>query len=235
MGGDAADRLAEFRDLLRRSAATEPDDPEPILTWLAERRSAMAFEAHLVDLSAVRDWHRDPDTGVIRHASGHFFAVEGVRSVSGGSREVAQWDQPIFTQPEGGILAIVCARRGDEVRFLLQAKAEPGNIGTVQLAPTIQCTYSNLRRAHRGGLPPLGELLLEDSPARPVYQASHNEEGGRFWRKINSNRLLMVDDLEAVAARHPDRFVAASLGQIKALCLVDDVLSPFVKTIIAPL
>ena len=76
---------------------------------------------------------------------------------------------------------------------------------------------------------------MDDAPVTTVYAARHNEEGGRFWRKTNENRLLFVDDLAAVAELHGDRFFAASLAQIKALCLIDDVISPFVKSIIAPL
>ena len=38
------------------------------------------------------------------------------------------------------------------VQFLVQAKAEPGNLGVLQLCPTIQSTWSNIRRAHAGKL-----------------------------------------------------------------------------------
>ncbi len=224
-----------FRRALAGTVDTDPSDPMPVLQWLEERRKAVTFDAELIPLNQARGWTTDPDSGAIRHSSGEFFAVEAVRTRAGAAREVADWDQPIFTQPDGGILALVCCRTEDGFRFLLQAKAEPGNIGNLQIAPTIQATRSNLRRAHKGGLPPLGELLLNGAPVETLYAASHNEEGGRFWRKTNENRLIYVDDLETVAGPQGERFFAASLGQIKALCLIDNVLSPFVKTIIAPL
>ena len=230
--------IEALRLLVARTAATDPADPAPVLDWLAARRSSLAFEAALIPLDEARGWRRNPDTGAVEHETGQFFAVEAVRTRAGSEREVAEWDQPIFTQPDGGILAIVCGfADGPEsgIRFLLQAKAEPGNIGYLQISPTVQATNSNLRRAHRGRLPPLGELLLEGAPATTVYAARHNEEGGRFWRKTNENRLLFVDDLAAVALPHGDRFYAASLAQIKTLCLIDDVISPFVKSIVAPI
>ena len=67
-----------------------------------------------------------------------------------------------------------------------------------------------------------------------VYRAEHNEEGGRFWRKSNENIIAWLDD-ESVIETDMAMFCWASLAQIKELALIDNVVSPFVKTIIAPL
>ena len=72
-----------------------------------------------------------------------------MRIESGDLREVASWDQPIYTQPEGGILALLARETPENgVQFLLYGKPEPGNIGVIQFSPTIQSTWSNIRRAH---------------------------------------------------------------------------------------
>ena len=222
-----------FRRLLVESRKTEETDPAPILSWLDEARKKIGFTAELIGLDEVEGWNRDAATGNISHRVGEFFSIEGVRITAGSAREVSRWDQPIFNQKEGGILALVAQRSGTQIRFLLNAKAEPGNIGTLQLAPSIQCTWSNLNRAHQGRLPPLAELLDDGTPCTSIYEAFHNEEGGRFWRKSNSNRLLLVES-DVALSFDSESFVWASLTQIKALALVDNVLSPFVKTIIAP-
>ena len=154
---------------------------------------------------------------------------------STGLREVNDWDQPIFTQQEGGILALIAKQEEGKILFLLNAKAEPGNIGTFQFAPTLQATWSNLRRAHQGARPAFADILLGEAPARLVYSALHNEEGGRFWMKTNSNQVYLVDPNETELVYGQDQYVWASLSQIKALALVDNVLNPFVKIIIAPL
>jgi oxidase EvaA len=182
----------------------------------------------------VRNWGPDAG-GSIRHQSGQFFSVEGVRVEAGKLREVKSWDQTIFTQPEGGVLAMVAREVPDEgVQFLLQAKAEPGNIDTLQLVPSLQCTWSNMKRVHQGANPPLTELLSAEAGVRWVYRAQHNEEGGRFWRKSNENVVLFLDD-EGVIETDLTMFHWASHSQIKELALLDNVLSPFVKTIMAPL
>lgn len=228
------EHLDWFRTRLAVSAAIEPRDPGPILAWREERCRAIRFKADLIGLDEVRDWSRDPQ-GNVRHKTGQFFVVEGVRIESGNLREVASWDQPIYTQPEGGILGLIARETPDSgVQFLLYAKAEPGNIGVLQLAPSVQSTWSNIRRAHGGKPSPMLEVFAAKSGVRTIYRAEHNEEGGRFWRKSNENVIVFVDD-ERVIESDMTLFCWASLSQIRELALIDNVLSPFVKTIIAPL
>jgi oxidase EvaA len=223
-----------FRERLAASRAIEPKDPAPILAWREDRRNAIQFKVDLIGLDEVRGWSRDAK-GNVRHASGQFFGVEGVRIESGSLREVASWDQPIYTQPEGGILAMVARETaGKGVEFLLQAKAEPGNIGILQFCPTIQSTWSNIRRVHAGKRPPMVEVLTAKTGVRIVYRAEHNEEGGRFWRKSNENIVAFLDD-EGVVETDLTMFCWASASQIKELALMDNLLSPFVKTILWPL
>ncbi|WFU18980.1 NDP-hexose 2,3-dehydratase family protein [Bradyrhizobium sp. CB3481] len=223
-----------FRGRLAASLTIEPKDPAPILAWREERCQAIRFKADLIGLDEVRGWSHDAK-GNVRHQTGQFFAVEGVRVESGALREVASWDQPIYTQVEGGVLGLISRETpADGVQFLLYAKAEPGNIGVLQLSPSVQSTWSNIRRAHGGKLSPMLEVLTAKSGVRIIYRAEHNEEGGRFWRKSNENIIVFIDD-EAVIQSDMTMFYWASLSQIKALAAIDNVLSPFVKTIIAPL
>ena len=223
-----------FRGRIAKSLMIEPKDPASILAWRDELRSSIQFKAELIGLDEVRGWSRDAQ-GNVRHKTGQFFGIEGVRIESGDLREVASWDQPIYTQPEGGILGMVARETADlGVQFLLQAKAEPGNLGVLQLCPTIQSTWSNIRRAHAGKRPPMVEVLTAEAGVRVVYRAEHNEEGGRFWRKSNENVVVFVDD-ESVIETDLRMFCWASLSQIKELTLMDNIVSPFVKTILAPL
>lgn len=223
-----------FRGRLAASQAHEATDPQPVLDWREQRRGEITFKSELIPLGEVRGWSAD-EGGNVRHASGQFFGVEGVRTEAGALREVKGWDQPIYTQPEGGVLAMVARETPEDgVEFLLQAKAEPGNIGTLQLVPSVQCTWSNIRRVHQGSNPPMAELLQAEKGVRWVYRAQHNEEGGRFWQKSNDNAVLFLDDPSLITTSLT-MFRWASLSQIKALALIDNVLSPFVKTIVAPL
>jgi len=224
-----------FRERIAASLAIEPKDPAPILAWCEKLRNSIQFKADLIGLDQVRDWSRD-EQGNVRHKSGQFFGIEGVRIESASDlREVKSWDQPIYTQLDGGLLGLVARETAQSgVEFLLHAKAEPGNIGILQLGPTVQSTWSNVRRAHAGKLPPMVEVLTAKAGVRIVYRAEHNEEGGRFWQKSNENVVAFVDD-ERVIETDLTMFCWSSLGQIKELALMDNVLNPFVKTILAPL
>lgn len=223
-----------FRRRLAASAAIEPTDPAPVLAWLEERRRATLFKAELIPVRALRGWRTEAETGNVVHDSGAFFAVQGVRIDAGGQREVGGWDQPIYTQPSGGVLAILAAERDGILWFLLNAKAEPGNIATLQLSPTIQASRSSLEQRHGGKAPPLAEFVIGADPARIVYDAGHCEEGSRFWLKENRN-LVVEADYDAVGGAAGPWFAWASLSQIKAMMLLDNVINPYVKTVLAPL
>ncbi len=226
--------LDQLRAQLARHAAGETRDPAPILAWLEAQRAAVAFERHLIPLRQAEGWEIDPDSGDISHRTGEFFGVRAVRTRAGGQREVAQWDQPILTQREGGVLGFLARITDDGVTFLLNAKAEPGNLGTLQLAPTLQSTMSSLKRAHGGARPPFSDYFLGDGLTETIYQTQHNEEGGRFWRKSNLNCIRALRDPSRFDWDH-DRFHWATLSQIKELMLLDNVVNPFVKTILSPL
>jgi oxidase EvaA len=224
-----------LRDRLRHSLAIEPRDPAALLGWLEQRRKEISFAAELIPLAEVADWHR-ADNGNIHHATNQFFRIEGARVRSSpGLREVAGWDQPIVTQPGGGVLALICRETAEEgIGFLLQAKADPGNIGYLQFCPTIQSTWENIRGLKGARPAPLAELLQSSENIRLIYKSEHNEEGSRFWQKTNQNTILFVEDASRLTI--DDRtYRWASLSQIKQMMLLDNIVGPYVRTVVAPL
>ena len=223
-----------FRERLAASRTIEPKDPAPILAWRETHRRSIRFKSELIGLDQVRDWSRD-EHGNIRHKSGRFFGIEGARVEGGDVREVTSWDQPIMTQLDGGLLCMLARETpGRGVEFLLQAIAECGNVDVVQLGPSIQSTWSNNGREHTGRRPQMIEVFTAETGVRIVYRANHTEEGSRFWKRSNQNVVAFLDD-PAVIEANLKMFYWASLSQIKGLALIDNVLNPFVKTILMPL
>jgi oxidase EvaA len=224
-----------LRDRLQASLAVEATDPAELLDWLEARRKDVPFSAELIPLRDVAGWQRDDD-GNIYHATGQFFRIEGVRVRSApGVREISGWDQPIFTQSEGGVLALLCRETQNRgVEFLLQAKADPGNIGYLQFCPTIQSTRENIRGLKGARRAPFVECLDPSDNIRVIYRSKHNEEGSRFWQKSNENMVLFVEDASGLAVNE-QVYRWASLSQIKAMVLLDNVVGPYVRTVIAPL
>src|SRR5262245_12926313 len=132
-----APQLHWFRERIKASARFEPQDPQPVLEWRNALLKDLEFSAHLIGLDEARNWGRD-GKGNIVHQSGQFFSVEAVRVSNATLREVSAWDQPIYNQPDGGVLALVARDTPNlGMQFLLQAKAQPGNIGRLQLSPSI--------------------------------------------------------------------------------------------------
>jgi oxidase EvaA len=224
-----------LRERLQASLGLEQKDPAELLAWLEARRRDVPFSAHLIPLQDVAGWHR-ADNGNIHSATGQFFRIEGVRVESApGLREISGWDQPILTQSDGGVLALLCRetpRRG--IEFLLQAKADPGNIGYLQFCPTIQSTWENIRGLKGAKRAPFAECLDASDNIRVIYRSKHNEEGSRFWQKSNENMILFVEDASRLTINE-SAYRWASLFQIKQMTLLDNVVGPYVRTVIAPL
>jgi dTDP-4-dehydro-6-deoxy-alpha-D-glucopyranose 2,3-dehydratase len=224
-----------FRAQLRASLAHEATDPSELLAWLEARRRQVPFAAELIALRDVAGWQQ-ADNGNIAHVTGQFFQIQGVRVKSApGLREIAGWDQPIFTQTEGGVLALICREtQGRGIEFLLQAKADPGNIGYLQFCPSIQSTWENIRGLKGAKPPRFAECLDPSSDIRIVYRSKHNEEGSRFWQKSNENMILFVADAARLSVDE-NIWRWASLSQIKQMMLLDNVIGPYVRTALAPL
>lgn len=208
----------------------------PILEWLEKKRRGQKAHAKIVSLNQLDHWIYDQRKKVVRHrkGAGYFFSVQGVVVKNASGTEVSKWNQPIFVQKEGGALIILCQEREDDIKFLLHAKYEPGNINKLQLAPTIQATQSNLKQHHSGRKPRFSEYINHPKTT-VIYQALHNEEGARFWRKSNLNSIAWLHPHEKLTFEPDDDYIWLSIEEIKALMLFDHIVNPFVKTILSPL
>jgi oxidase EvaA len=151
--------------------------------------------------------------GAFEHRTGRFFRVIGVRSEAE--------EHIMLDQPEIGVLAFLVTQddRG-EAKFLTQWKAEPGNIGLIQAAPTVQATRSNIDRAHGGRATVLLDEVL--SPQFRVADAYGSEQGDRFLAKMNRNVMCLIpfDDAHALTPELPEYFWA-SQDQIAAMLRSD--------------
>lgn len=204
--------LAASFEASARTLENRYQDPGTFHAWFRARREAAGLHVERIPFDRLRGWRFDPGTGDLGHESGRFFQVIGCRvRVSRGA--VAEWEQPIIRQPEVGVLGVLTRVTGGVRHFLMQAKAEPGNVGAVQLSPTVQATRSNYTRAHGGATPPYLEYFLERGHGRVLVDRLQSEQGARFLRKRNRNIIVEVDE-EPEA--HPD-FRWLTLGEVRRL------------------
>ncbi|MDH6623525.1 oxidase EvaA [Streptomyces sp. LBL] len=166
------------------------DDAAGFHTWFAERGAAHRYRVTQAPLHALEGWYTDPATGDVRHRSGRFFSIEGLR-FQRQAPDGPAWSQPLIRQPEIGILGILVKRFDGVPHLLMQAKMEPGNINSLQLSPTVQATFSNYTRVHQGtAVRYLDHFLTPGAGDHVHYDALQSEQGSWFLGKRNRNIVV---------------------------------------------
>jgi len=198
------------------------------LEWLKKENKKVYVKIEDIKFSDMPDWHFDEATGNLKHNSGKFFSIEGIK-VKTNWGKVGEWTQPIINQPEVGYLGIITKRFNGVLYFLMQAKIEPGNINYVQLSPTIQATKSNYTQVHHGKRPLYLEYFNGEKKAKVLLDQLQSEQGARFLKKRNRNVIIEVEDDINVY----DNFQWLTLAQIKKMMLHDNVVNMDTRTVIS--
>lgn len=201
--------------------------------WILHARLKATQKSILVPLEAVDGWRRDSASGNICHNNGRFFSVIGVSVRHRIDRDELEWDQPIIEQPETGILGILSKQINGILHFCLQAKEEPGNLGNIQLSPTVQATYSNYTGAHGGAQPQFLELFAGPDRARILFARLQTEDGGRFLYKSNRNMIVVAENDFQEAL--PDSFIWLTMRQIVRLMKQDNLVNACTRSILSSL
>lgn len=201
---------------LRSSMTAESPvfDNSNFLSWFRECGAGSGFRVRRISFDEMDQWSFEPGTQNLVHASGRFFRIEGLR-VETNFEPAGRWDQPIINQPEIGILGILSQRFGGIRHFLMQAKAEPGNINTVQLSPTVQATQSNYSQVHGGSVPNYLDYFTQVPAEGLLVDQLQTEQASRFLKKQNRNMIVDVADDDEVPVL--DGFCWLTLGEIKKL------------------
>ena len=204
-----------------------------IIEWFNKKREESDMIVEEIGIKDLKKWNTDEKTGNISHDSKGFFEIIGVKVSNTFDREVGKegWTQPMIAKNPGGILGILMKKINGVPHYLLQAKAEPGNIGKLQLSPTLQATTSNLLKAHGGKRPLFAEYFDESNNPKIIYAKWQSEDGGRFHLKSNYNMIVEID--KNTELNIPDYFIWITLYQIKQLLKIENFVGPHVRGIIS--
>ena len=215
-----------LRSALDETGKCIPTDE--VLRWLEWRNREVDVRVVRTRLSKLRDWTMDEAEGRIRHSSGKFFSIDGIRVRTNWGNK-PEWAQPIINQPEIGLLGCIVREIRGALYFFIQAKVEPGNVNCVQLSPTLQATKSNYTRVHQGKSTKYLEWFLDRSRSRVMLDQLQSEQGARFLHKRNRNVIVEIDE---DIPSDPD-FVWLTLGQIKRLMAFDNVVNMDLRTVVS--
>ena len=223
--------LIKLKKEIIKLQANEDNDIKELLRWRKKLKKKSKIKTKLINLDECKDWYLDKNKNLY-HKSGQFFKVQGVKISGASLREVKSWTQPILTQKHGGILAFICrVTKKKGVQFLLEGKTEPGDNADVKITSCFQATQSNMNRAHGGKRPKFYDIVVNLKGAKLIYCAAHNEEGARFWKKSNLNVIVHLKNTNDKRIKGLN-YKWASLSQIKKISLMNNVVNPFVKTIL---
>jgi len=201
---------------------------EDFITLFNKRKNVNYFNVTEISFSEMEKWSFDKQMMSLKHDSGKFFKIEGIR-VKTNYGLLREWDQPIINQHEIGILGIITKLFSDKRYYLMQAKMEPGCINIIQLSPTVQATKSNFSQVHRGKLPMYLEYFIDRSKGKIIIDQLQSEQGGRFLRKRNRNMVVEVkEDIEVL----PD-FFWLTLEELKRLMHIDNFVNMDTRSIIS--
>ena len=213
-------------------------DLESTKGWFLEQQENCSMTITDIPLSECKGWKIDSKTGWIQHDSGEFFIVQGVRVGLSSDREVkGGWDQPILAQVgfDGGLLGLLRKRIDGIPHYLVEAKAEPGNPDKVQISPSLQATFSNLKQAHGGKKPRLSEFFEfpEENQGTVLFSQWMSEDGGRLHLKRNKGMLVELPAEMKLDIGDTYRWV--SLFQLKELIKQNSWVNPHIRGIISHL
>lgn len=179
-----------------------------IFQWLDNRKAVNHFMVKRIPLNSLKEWSMDRD-GSFSHEHGRFFRVIGL-TVESSTREVSVWGQPILDNPGTGIVGLLTTIKDGERFFLLQAKAEFGNRGIIQIGPTVQFTPGNYIGNVKIRRPFLFEEFYKPGKFRVTLQSLQSEEGSRFYNEAHLHRILFLPESEQLTIPADFRWIAQS-------------------------
>lgn len=205
-----------------------------IINWYFKIVKTSKVKVKKINLNDCQGWEFSKN--LIKHKSNKFFKVEGIRVIKSFKREIENgWDQPILTEPsyKGGILGLMRKNINGFPHYLVNAKFEPGNYKLIQLSPTLQATFSNISRAHKGNSPKFLKYFTnpKKNKCEIIFKQWFSEEGGRLNQKRNYG--ILINNLSKENIILDDDFRWLTLKQIKSLILKNAIVNPHLRGLVS--
>ncbi|APD06088.1 hypothetical protein UJ101_00547 [Flavobacteriaceae bacterium UJ101] len=199
---------------------------QEIIHWITKIKVKYDVKIEKKSIFNLEDWIVDQN--VIKHKENKYFNIIGV-DVQIGNREVKSWGQPLIEPVSHGLCAFLVKEINGILHFLVQAKMESGNFDIIEIAPTVQCSKVDL--SNRKDIPFLDTIL--DSPEDNVILDSlQSEEGGRFYKEQNRNKIVFADDNFALN-NIPENYNWMTLNQLKRFIVFNNYVNIQARSLIS--
>ena len=180
-----------------------------LIIWIRKQKLINKIKVRRKNKDQLKQWKFDDNS--IYHISKNFFLIRPFIF----KQNKKKWYQPLIIQKEEGVLGIIKKKISNENYYLLQAKAEPGNINSIQISPTVQATRSNYLRKHGGKKTLfLNYFLKKNKSVNILSNIKLSEQGTRFLGKKNKNLLV---ELKNGILNKPSNFIWLTKKNIKFL------------------
>lgn len=197
-----------------------------ILNWIETLNKTTCVKIEKTSINEDTFWFYDEEKWIIRNRNNSFFSIYGIK----GKIKNKNIEQPIIIQNEIGYLGIICKEFNGEMKYLVQAKIEPGNINCVQISPTIQATKSNFMQKHGGKKPFYLEYFINAHRYKIIVDQIQSEQSSRFYKKRNRNMIIKVDEDIPIVN---DYFRWLSLIEIKELMKYRNLVNMDTRTVLS--
>jgi oxidase EvaA len=209
---------------MRRDAAAI----EEFRRWQSAAVAAASFACTPIRFSESKEWRFE--NGVLRHRSSGFFSLAGIEA-SARDSDLDGHQQLIILQPQIAINGFLLQQRDGRPHLLFHGRIEPGNVGGMQLAPTVQSTPSNYRRVHGGRPTPFVDYFLVPGRGEIVLDALQSEEATRYHGKYNRNVVVRVSPDTEVETSPQFRWY--DLAAIRTVAHADNVLNTDARSVLS--
>lgn len=183
--------------------------------WFEERKRELSLPVEEIAMADAHEWGIVEEAGRphhIGHTSGRYHRGIFLKSFDAVRREWVErfMVAPISSSSEGQDYGIALLAKYDG-RYLVQAKAEPGNgaSGHVVLTTTVQASYTNIAQGLSGKIP-FTDLYQDEKCVRLMVP----QDGAQMYMKVNQICCL---DLAILPTDIPAHFTWASAEEILAL------------------
>lgn len=196
--------------------------------WQAKTVKDNQFQCKPIPFSESTEWYFHD--GKLKHRTNGFFSLAGIAAEARHS-ELNGQEQLIILQYQIALNSFLMRKGPMGTEILFQGRVEPGNIGGMQLAPTVQSTETNYKRLHGGKPTPMIEWFLKENLSGIVYDELQSEEATRYYGKYNRNLVVQID-FDTEVENH-ENFRWFDMDHIRSFVITDNILNTDARSVIS--